>query len=38
MDPKIAEFNPKPTFVVDSGNGFHLLWQLAEPIEVTGPK
>jgi hypothetical protein len=38
MIPKIEAFPYPPTFVIDSGNGFHLLWRLQEPVEVTGPR
>jgi hypothetical protein len=29
-------FQPKPTFVVDSGNGIQCLWKLAQPIGLAG--
>ena len=32
---EISRFRDPPTFVVDSGNGLQLLWQLRVPVEVT---
>ena len=36
LRPRIAAYQPKPTFVIDSGNGFQLLWRLREAVEITG--
>jgi hypothetical protein len=36
MHPKIVAFPQPPTFVLDSGNGVHLLWRLQQPVELTG--
>jgi hypothetical protein len=32
------EFEPKPTAIIDSGNGIQCLWRLKEPIELLGPE
>ena len=34
MLPVIDKFDPQPTFVIDSGNGLHILWRLREPYKV----
>jgi hypothetical protein len=34
---RVEEFPQRPILVVDSGNGIQLLWELAEPVENTGP-
>jgi hypothetical protein len=36
LSPQIAAYQPKATFVVDSGNGIQLLWRLREPVAITG--
>ena len=33
-----AWFEPKPTAIVDSGNGIQCLWRLQEPIELGAPR
>jgi hypothetical protein len=35
MLPKVDAFEPAPTFVIDSGNGLHLLWRLQQAVEIT---
>jgi hypothetical protein len=35
MRKRIRDFKHPPTFVIDSGNGLHLLWELRKPVEVT---
>jgi hypothetical protein len=35
MQPVIDQFEPKPTFEIDSGNGLQFLWQLQPPVEIT---
>jgi hypothetical protein len=30
-----GDFEPKPTVVVDSGNGIQALWRLETPIDLT---
>jgi putative DNA primase/helicase len=35
MRPQIERFKPAPTFVIDSGNGFQLLWELDKPLAIT---
>ncbi len=30
--------DPKPSAIVDSGNGIQALWRLAEPVELDGPE
>src|SRR5262249_5003608 len=32
-----GSFKPRPTMALDSGNGIHFLWRLADPIEHTEP-
>jgi hypothetical protein len=34
MLPLIAAYERKPTFIIDSGNGLHLLWRLREPVAL----
>ena len=34
MMPVIKEFKPTPTLVINSGNGFHLLWKLKTPFKI----
>ncbi len=34
---ELETFEPRPTFVIDSGNGIQLLWRLAEPIVLGKP-
>jgi hypothetical protein len=33
----LKSFEPSPTALIDSGNGFNSLWKLAEPIELGEP-
>jgi cell division protein FtsB len=35
-DAALAAFPLPPTAVIESGNGYHLYWQFAAPIEATG--
>jgi putative DNA primase/helicase len=35
--PILKTFKPQPTFIVDSGNGYNLLWELEHRVEITGP-
>ena len=37
LQQKFDRFRPKPTFIVDSGNGIQLLWWLDKPVKITGP-
>lgn len=34
LKPLIKAFDKKPTFIISSGNGVHLLWRLAEPVPL----
>jgi hypothetical protein len=34
---QLETFEPRPTFVIDSGNGIQLLWRLAVPIALGEP-
>jgi hypothetical protein len=34
---ELEAFEPRPTFVIDSGNGMQLLWRLAAPIVLGKP-
>jgi hypothetical protein len=34
MRPRIVAYKPKPTFIIDSGNGIQMLWQLREAVEI----
>src|SRR5262245_46894897 len=34
---QLETFEPRPTFVIDSGNGIQLLWRLAAPIVLGEP-
>ena len=34
---QLETFEPRPTFVIDSGNGIQLLWRLAVPIVLGEP-
>jgi hypothetical protein len=34
---QLETFEPRPTFVIDSGNGIQLLWRLAAPIVLGKP-
>jgi hypothetical protein len=34
MRPRIVLYKPKPTFIIDSGNGIQMLWQLREAVEI----
>ena len=34
---ELETFEPRPTFVIDSGNGIQLLWRLAAPIVLGEP-
>jgi hypothetical protein len=33
--PKVEQFAHPPTFIIDSGNGIHLLWRLDKPVKLT---
>lgn len=33
----LKSFQPKPTFVIDSGNGVQVLWRLDQPIALPNP-
>jgi hypothetical protein len=35
MQPLIEQFEPKPTFIIDSGNGLQFLWRLETPVAIT---
>jgi hypothetical protein len=35
LRPLIEAYRPKPTFIVDSGNGFQLLVRLGQAVEIT---
>jgi hypothetical protein len=35
MLAKIKDFQPAPTFIIDSGNGLQFLWELEAPVEIT---
>ena len=35
MRPRIVAYKPKPTFIIDSGNGIQMLWRLREAVEIT---
>ena len=35
---QLATFEPRPTFVIDSGNGIQLLWRLSAPIVLGKPR
>jgi predicted P-loop ATPase len=34
--PIVEAFDPRPTAIVDSGNGFQMLWRLENPIPLNG--
>jgi len=34
---QLAEFDPVPSAVIDSGGGLHAYWKLDAPLEVAGP-
>lgn len=35
---RLRRFNPLPTIIVDSGNGYHAYWRLRTPITIDGPE
>ena len=35
---QLETFEPRPTFVIDSGNGIQLLWRLSAPIVLGKPR
>jgi hypothetical protein len=34
LQPQIAAYDKKPTFLIRSGNGVHLLWRLTQPLPL----
>ena len=35
---KIECYKPEPSIIIDSGNGYQLLWCLAQPVKIDGPE
>jgi hypothetical protein len=37
MLPVLEQADPRPTFIIDSGNGLHALWRLRRPVKIYNP-